>query len=283
MDNQLAIFEQKPIRKVEYNGEMYFSIIDIIQILTDNDNPSRYWQDLKRKSSKAEGQLYDFIVKLKLTGVDGKSYPSDCANTEGVLRVIMSVPSPRAEPLKMWLAQIGTQSLIETENPEVGIERFAELYKAKGYSNEWIQNRLKSIETRKLLTDEWKNRGVTEGAEYSILTATIAKNTFGLTPSEHKDLKGLAQQNLRDHMTPLELIFTMLGEEITRSLAVSDDAQGFNDNNNVAQQGGKLAGNARQRVEQDRRVKVVSRENYLKQIEEAKGNNGLNEGDSNEK
>jgi DNA-damage-inducible protein D len=283
MDNQLAIFEQQPIRKVEYNGDMYFSIIDIIKILTDNDNPSRYWQDLKRKSAKTEGQLYDFIVKLKLTGADGKNYPSDCANTEGVLRVIMSVPSPKAEPLKLWLAQVGTQSLIETENPELGIERFAELYKAKGYSDEWIQNRLKSIETRKLLTDEWKNRGVNEGQEYSILTATIAKQTFGLTPSEHKDLKGLQKENLRDHMTPLELIFTMLGEEVTRSLAVSENAQGFNDNHDIAQQGGKLAGDARQRVEQDRRVKVVSNENYLKQIEEAKANNGLNDGVSEEK
>jgi DNA-damage-inducible protein D len=141
----------------------------------------------------------------------------------------------------------------------------------------------KPLKTLKLLTDEWKNRGVTEGSEYLILTATIAKNTFGLTPSEHKDLKGLAAQNLRDHMTPLELIFTMLGEEITRSLAVSDDAQGFNENHDVAQQGGKLAGEARLRVEQDRRVKVVSNENYLKQIEEAKGNNGLNEGNSEKK
>jgi DNA-damage-inducible protein D len=268
---------------VEYNGDMYFSIIDIIQILTDNDNPSRYWQDLKRKSAKTEGQFYDFIVKLKLKGTDGKNYPSDCANTEGVLRVIMSVPSPKAEPLKLWLAQTGKQSLVETENPEIGIERFAELYKAKGYSDEWIQNRLKSIETRKLLTDEWKNRGVTEGQEYSILTATIAKQTFGVTPSEHKDLKGLQKENLRDHMTPLELIFTMLGEEVTRSLAVSEDAQGFNDNHDIAQQGGKLAGDARQRVEQDRRVKVVSSDNYLKQIEEAKGNNEFLAGNSEEK
>ena len=141
----------------------------------------------------------------------------------------------------------------------------------------------KSIETRKLLTDEWKNRGVTEGSEYSILTATIAKETFGLTPSAHKDLKGLQRENLRDHMTPLELIFTMLGEEVTRSLAVSDDAQGFNENHDVAQQGGKLAGAARLRVEQDRRVKVVSSDNYLKQIEDAKGNNELNDGDSDKK
>jgi DNA-damage-inducible protein D len=199
------------------------------------------------------------------------------------LRILMSVSSPKAEPFKVWLAEVGNQTLIETESPELGIERFAELYKAKGYSDEWIQNRLKSIETRKLLTDEWKNRGVAEGQEYSMLTATIAKQTFGLTPSEHKDLKGLQRENLRDHMTPLELIFTMLGEEVTRSLAVSEDAQGFNENHDIAQQGGKLAGEARQRVEQDRRVKVVSNENYLKQIEEAKEKNGLNEGDSEEK
>ena len=279
MDNQLAIFEEKPIRRITHNGEIYFSIVDIIEALTDSAKPRTYWAMLKKR----EIQLLTVCEQLKMTAADGKQYKTDCANVQGIFRILMSVPSPKAEPFKLWLAEVGQQAIVETENPEVGIKRFAELYKAKGYSDEWIQNRLKSIETRKLLTDEWKNRGVTEGSEYSILTATIAKNTFGLTPSQHKDLKGLAQQNLRDHMTPLELIFTMLGEEITRSLAVSDDAQGFNDNHDVAQQGGKLAGEARLRVEQDRRVKVVSNENYLKQIEEAKGNNGLNEGDSNEK
>jgi DNA-damage-inducible protein D len=279
MDNQLAIFEQKPIRKTEHNGEMYFSVVDIVEALTDSPKPRNYWSDLKRR----ENQLHEVCVQLKLPSSDGKLYKTDCANTEGVLRIIMSVPSSKAEPLKLWLAQTGKQSLIETENPEIGIERFAELYKSKGYSDEWIQNRLKSIETRKLLTDEWKNRGVVEGQEYSMLTATIAKQTFGLTPSEHKDLKGLQRENLRDHMTPLELIFTMLGEEVTRSLAVSEDAQGFNENHDIAQQGGKLAGEARQRVEQDRRVKVVSSDNYLKQIEEAKGKNELKEGDSVEK
>ena len=279
MDNQLAIFEQKPIRKTQHNGEMYFSVIDIIETLTDSPKPRNYWSDLKRR----ENQLHEVCVQLKLPSSDGKKYTTDCANVAGIFRIMMSVPSPKAEPFKLWLAEVGKQTIIETENPEMGIERFAELYKAKGYSDEWIQNRLKSIETRKLLTDEWKNRGVTEGSEYSILTATIAKQTFGLTPSEHKDLKGLQRENLRDHMTPLELIFTMLGEEVTRSLAVSEDAQGFNDNHDIAQQGGKLAGDARQRVEQDRRVKVVSNENYLKQIEEAKTNNALNEGDFDEK
>ena len=261
MDNQLAIFEQKPIRRVMHNGETYFSIVDIIEVLTDSAKPRTYWAMLKKR----EIQLLTVCEQLKMAAADGKTYKTDAANTAGIFRILMSVPSPKAEPFKLWLAEVGQQAIVETENPEVGIERFAELYKAKGYS------------------DEWKNRGVTEGSEYSILTATIAKETFGLTPSAHKDLKGLAQQNLRDHMTPLELIFTMLGEEITRSLAVSDDAQGFNENHDVAQQGGKLAGDARLRVEQDRRVKVVSNENYLKQIEDAKGDNGLNGGDSDEK
>jgi DNA-damage-inducible protein D len=284
MDNQLAIFEQKPIRKTEHNGEMYFSIVDIIEILTDSPSPKTYWAKLKKKLSEESGsEVFPNLELLKMVASDGKKYKTDAVNTRGVLRILMSVSSPKAEPFKVWLAEVGNQTLIETENPELGIERFAELYKAKGYSDEWIQNRLKSIETRKLLTDEWKNRGVAEGQEYSMLTATIAKQTFGLTPSEHKDLKGLQRENLRDHMTPLELIFTMLGEEVTRSLAVSEDAQGFNENHDIAQQGGKLAGDARQRVEQDRRVKVVSNENYLKQIEEAKEKNELLEGDSEEK
>ena len=263
MDNQLAIFEQKPIRKVEYNSEMYFSIIDIIQILTDNDNPSRYWQDLKRKSSKTEGQLYDFIVKLKLTGVDGKNYPSDCANTEGVLRIVMSIPSPKAEPLKLWLAQVGTQAIVETENPELGFERMTELYKAKGRTDEWIKNRLQSIETRKLLTDEWKQRGVKEGQEYSVLTATIAKGTFGITPSEHSKIKGLERQNLREHMTPMELILTAFSEEATRQVTLRDDAQGFNENYDAAQLGGRIGGDALKNFEGKTGLKVVSSDNFL--------------------
>jgi DNA-damage-inducible protein D len=181
------------------------------------------WSDLKRKLQQESGnnELYDKIVKLKFLAPDGRMRPTDCANTEGVLRIMMSVPSPRAEPFKLWLARVGKEQMEEMDNPELGIERIKALYKAKGYTDEWIETRLKTIDIRKQLTDEWKTRGVNEGQEYSILTAEIARATFGLTPSEHKDLKKLERQNLRDHMTNLELIFTMLGEETTRRIAVN--------------------------------------------------------------
>ncbi len=259
MNNQLTIFEQIPIRKVEYNGEMWFSIVDIIAVLTDSPKPRNYWSDLKRR----ENQLHEVCVQLKLPASDGKQYKTDCANTEGVLRIIMSVPSPKAEPLKLWLAQTGKQAIDEANDPELLTEKQAELYKAKGYPDEWIQRRLQTIETRKLLTDEWKNRDVKDAQEYAVLTATIAKGTFGLSPSEHKDLKGLQSQNLRDHMTPLELIFTALGEEATRQFAIKDDAQGFNENHDVAQKGGNATGNARRNFEKETGLNVVSSDNFL--------------------
>ncbi len=274
MDNQLAIFEQKPIRKAEHNGEMYFSIVDIIEILTDSPSPKTYWAKLKKKLAEESGvQVFPNSELLKMKAADGKTYKTDAANMEGVLRILMSVPSPKAEPFKLWLAEVGKQAIAETENPELGFERMAEMYKAKGYTDEWIKNRMQSIETRKLLTDEWKNRGVTEGAEYSILTATIAKGTFGLTPSEHKDVKGLERQNLRDHMTPMELIFSALGEEATRQFAIKEDAQGFNENHEVAQKGGNATGNARRNFEKETGLKVVSDANFL----------GLKIGESGEK
>ena len=274
MDNQLAIFEQKPIRKVEHNGEMYFSIVDVIEILTDSPSPKTYWAKLKKSLIRESGvQVFPNSELLKMKAADGKSYKTDAANMEGVLRILMSVPSPKAEPFKLWLAEVGKQAIVETENPELGFERMTEMYKAKGYTDEWIKNRLQSIETRKLLTDEWKNRGVTEGAEYSILTATIAKGTFGLTPSEHKDVKGLERQNLRDHMTPMELIFSALGEEATRQFAIKEDAQGFNENHDMAQKGGHATGNARRNFEKETGLKVVSDANFL----------GLKTGESGEK
>jgi DNA-damage-inducible protein D len=262
MDNQLEIFENKPIRRTEYNGETYFSIVDIIGILTDSPIPRNYWTKVK-KTLVEENQTHPFWMQLKLTADDGKQRATDCANTEGVLRIAMAVPSPKAEPLKLWLAQVGKQAIDETGNPELGFERMSELYKAKGYSDEWIKNRLQSIETRKLLTDEWQQRGVKEGQEYSILTATIAKGTFGLTPSEHSKLKGLERQNLRDHMTPIELIFTALSEEVTRQVTERDDAQGFNENFDAATEGGRMAGNARRNLEKELRKPVVSSDNFL--------------------
>lgn len=255
----LTPFEGEKIRKLWHDEQWYFSVIDIIQILTDSEKPSQYWHNMKKR----DVELSPICLKLKLKGQDGKTYPTDCANTEGVLRIVMSVPSPKAEPFKLWLAQTGKQSMDESANPELAVERAAELYRAKGYSNEWVSQRLKTIEVRKELTDEWKGRGVKEGQEYAILTATIAKGTFGLTPNEHKDVKGLAQQNLRDHMTPLELIFTALSEETTRQFVVRDDAQGFNDNHDAAQRGGTAMGKARQNYEKETGLKVVSKENYL--------------------
>jgi DNA-damage-inducible protein D len=261
-NNELTLFEDKPIRRIEHEGEMWFSVVDIIQILTDSPNPRQYWTKVKKELTE-DSQVYPFWLQLKMTASDGKNYKTEAVDTEGVLRIIMSVPSPKAEPFKIWLASVGKQTIDETENPELGIERIIEIYKAKGHTEEWIKNRLQSIETRKALTDQWKQRGVNEGQEYAILTATIAKGTFGLSPSEHSNLKGLERQNLRDHMTPLELIFTALGEEITRSESVDMDAQGFNENHEAAQKGGSLAGKARQLVEKERGKKVVSGDNFL--------------------
>jgi DNA-damage-inducible protein D len=263
MENQNSIvpFESQEIRKTWHDEQWYFSIIDIIGILTDSPHPSRYWTNLKSRDK----DLYPNWVKLKLKGIDGKSYPTDCANLEGVFRIIMSIPSPKAEPLKLWLAEQGKRTIEETEQPELGIRRNLEYYKAKGYSDEWIKERLNSITTRNELTDEWKNRGVKEGQEYSILTAIIAQGTFGLKPSEHKKLKGLTKpsQDLRDNMTDLELIFTALGEATTRRLAIKEDAQGFEENKDKAVKGGKAAGTALDAYEAQTGLKVVSSENFL--------------------
>ena len=260
MEKQNLIpFEGKAIRQVWHNDEWYFSVIDVIEVLAESSNPQSYWGQLKKR----EPHLLTICQKVKLKGQDGKNYPSDCANTEGVLRIVMSVPSPKAEPLKLWLAQVGTERIQETENPEISIDRLTQLYQAKGYDDVWIGNRLKTIGIRKELTDEWKARGIKEGTEYSILSAEIAKATFGLTPSEHAKLKGLEKQNLRDYMTNLELVFTALSEEVTRAITVRDNAQGFNQNQESAMAGGRFAGNARERLETEQRIQVVSTDNFL--------------------
>ena len=269
-NSNLIPFEGKEIRKEWHNDEWYFSVVDVIAALTDSPNPSRYWADLKRRSEKESGaKVFAFCEPLKMQTAGGKQNVI-CANTEGVLRIVMSVPSPKAEPLKMWLAQVGNERIQETENPELSFERMTEIYRAKGYTDEWIKERIQSIETRKRLTEEWKNRDVKEGKEYSILTAIIAKGTFGVTPTEHKDLKGLTKpsQNLRDHMTPLELIFTSLGEELTRVETIKADAKGFDENKNTAAKGGYLAGEARKTIERKGGEKVVSSDNYLKPSKE---------------
>ena len=261
MENHSLIpFEQgKSIRKVKHNDEWYFSIVDIIEVLTESKKPKTYWSMLKKR----ENQLVTICELLKMTAADGKKYRTDAANTEGVLRIVMSVPSPKAEPLKLWLAQVGKERIEDATDPELAFDRAREIYKAKGYPDDWIGYREKSIIARKQLTDEWKARGVKEGQEYSILTATIAKGTFGLTPTEHSQLKGLEKENLRDHMTLIELIFTALSEESTRLIAEKDDAKGFNENHEAAVKGGNYAGNARLRLEEQIQKPVASKENFL--------------------
>ena len=276
-DLSLISFQESAIRKVWHDEQWYFSVVDVIAVLTESQDTRNYWKVLKKR----EFQLVTFCNQLKLTASDGRQRLTDCANTQGILRIVMSVPSPKAEPLKLWLAQVGTERIEETENPEIGFERLRNIYRSKGYPDEWIDTRIQSIDIRKQLTDEWKNRGVKEGQEYSILTAEIAKATFGMTPNEHKSLKGLEKHNLRDHMTNLELIFTMLGEEATRQFSVQDDAQGFYENHETAHKGGKVAGEARKNAEA-KGLKVISKENFLNRTEQGElpenTPNGINEG-----
>jgi DNA-damage-inducible protein D len=276
-NNGLTNFEGNEIRKIWYDEEWYFSIVDVVTILSDTSNPNRYWTDLKRKIQK-ESQSYDFFVSMKLAGKDGRKRLTDCTNIDGLLRIVMSIPSPKAEPLRLWLAQTGRERIEETENPELGFERMKEVYKTKGYSDEWITRRMKTLEVRKELTDEWQKRGITESKDFSILTATISKETFGITPSEHSKLKGLDKHNLRDHMTPLELILTALGEEVTRTITIKQDALGFNENHEAALKGGKIAGEARERVEIGTDEKIVSSQNFLHLND--KKTDSLPEGDS---
>jgi DNA-damage-inducible protein D len=269
-DNKIVLFQEPThIRKIWHKEQMFFSVIDVIDILTETKQAQTYWGMLKKR----ENQLITNCEKLKFLAPDGKMRSTDCANTEGILRIIMSIPSPKAEPLKLWLAEQGKRAIDEINDPEIAMGRLKDYYIAKGYSNEWIETRLKTIDIRKQLTDEWKGRGVKEGQEYSILTAEIAKATFGLTPSDHKKFKGLETQNLRDHMSNLELIFTMLGEETTRRVVLKDDALGFEENHEAAQKGGYATGEALKRYEQASGELVVSPDNFLNQIEEAQKKN----------
>jgi hypothetical protein len=261
---KIAVFKGKQVRKTLHNNEWWFSVVDIIEVLTDSDNPRDYWYRMKQREQESSGiELSTFCRQLKLTSADGKSYKTDCANTEAAFRIIQSIPSPKAEPFKRWLAKVGYERVQEIENPELASQRARALYKAKGYSDGWIEKRLRSIAIRDELTDEWKERGIKEDIEFAILTADISKATFGLTPSEYKDLKGLKRQNLRYHMNDLELIFSMLGEAATTEITRKDDAQGFIENQIAAVEGGTIAGNARKQLEQRTGRPVVSSRNYL--------------------
>lgn len=264
-ENHIVVFNDQKIRRVFHNEEWWFSIVDVINVLSSSRNPKRYWSDLKRQLIEKEEfiQLYEKIVQLKLPAADGKKYNTDCANTETIFRVIQSIPSPKAEPFKRWLAKIGYERVQEIEDPELVSHRARELYKAKGYSDAWIEKRMRGIQIRSELTEEWKNRDVGGSKEYAILTAEISKATFGMTPTEYKDLKGLNRENLRDHMTDLELIFSMLGEASTTEIARNKNAQGLDENKKAAREGGNVAGNARKDLERKSGNKIITKQNYL--------------------
>ena len=271
--SNIKLFESKQIRAEwsETAQKWYFAVIDVIEILTESNNPRRYWSDLKRKlNSEGFSQLYEIIVQLKMISSDGKKYLTDCSDAKSLLRIIQSIPSPKAEPFKQWLAQVGSDRLDEIKNPELAAQRSRELYKLKGYPDDWIEKRMRSIAIRGELTGEWKNRGVKEQIEYAILTAEISKATFGLTPSEYKKVKGLKSQNLRDHMTDLELIFSMLGEASTTKVTRAKNAKGFVENKKAAKIGGKIAGNALKELEKESGEKVITSENFLPEAKEKK-------------
>ena len=259
--DQIQLFEDKRIRSAwdPEKEEWYFSIVDVCEVLSGTDNPRRYWSDLKRKL-KSEGsvELYEKIVQLKMTAPDGKKRLTDVANTEQLLRIIQSIPSPKAEPFKLWLAQIGRERIEETIDPELTIDRALETYLRKGYSHEWINQRLQAIRVRKELTDEWDARGVQKGVEYAILTDEITKAWSGMNTRQYKNLKGLKKENLRDNMTTLELVLNMLAEATTTEISRQKAPEGLRENVEVARSGGKVAGDARKAIERQTGVPVIT-------------------------
>lgn len=271
--SNINLFAQKRIRSVwnEADQKRYFVVEDVVAALTDSNDPKQYLKRMKQRDPEFAKGWVQIVPTLSIDTPGGKQ-KMNCANVQGLLRIIQSIPSPKAEPFKLWLAQVGNERLEEIENPELAQMRMREIYKAKGYSDEWIERRVRGIAIRDELTDEWKKRGVKEGKEYAILTAEISKATFGLNPSEYKQHKGLSkpQENLRDHMTDLELIFTMLGEASTTEIARTKDAQGFEENEDAAIEGGTIAGNARKELEKKSGRKVVTRENFKSLTEKKK-------------
>ena len=269
--SNIKLFEEQQVRSIwnETEQKWYFSIIDVIAVLTESPNPQVYWRVLKKRLLAEGNQTVTNCNALKMVAIDGKMRMTDVADTEQLLRLIQSIPSPKAEPFKQWLAQVGAERIAEIENPELAQARIRATYKAKGYSDAWIEKRIRGIQVRDELTNEWKQRGVKEGKEYSILTAEISKATFGIIPSDYKNLKGLTKSsdNLRDHMTDLELIFTMLGEASTTEIAKNKNAIGFVENHKAAKAGGNVAGNARKELEKKSGKKIVSKDNF-KQLTE---------------
>ena len=262
-ENAIQLFEDKKVRSVwdSESGKWYISIIDVVEILTGSTNPRRYWSDLKIKLSKEGSELYENIVQLKMPAADGKNYKTDVADVEQLFRLIQSIPSPKAEPFKLWLASLGRERLEEIDDPEQGIERLMEYYHRKGYSENWINQRLKSIEVRKELTDEWERRGVKKGAEYATLTDIITQNWAGMTTRQYKQFKGLKTESLRDNMTNLELVLNMLAEASTTEISKQKKPRTVAQNRKVAAEGGSVAAAARKTLEARTGKRVVSRLN----------------------
>lgn len=262
-ENTLIVFKGKNIRRVLYENEWWFSVVDVVEVLTDSRDAGAYWRKLKQRLKEEGSEVVTFCHELKLEAPDGKMRLTDCANTEALFRILQSIPSPKAEPFKRWLAKVGYERVQEIEDPELATKRTVALYKAKGYPDAWIDLRMRGMAVHDTLTNEWDGRGIKEDKEYAILTAEISQATFGMTPSQYKKHKGLERENLRDHMNDLELIFSMLGEASTTKIAKEKDAQGFEENKDAAIKGGRVAGIARKQLELEVGAKVVSKDNFL--------------------
>ncbi len=258
--NAIKVFEEKKVRTLwdSETEEWYFSVVDVVAVLTDSENPRRYWSDLKRKLNKEGSQLYEEIVQLKMLSADGKYYKTDVATTQQLFRLIQSIPSPKAEPFKLWMAQVAKERLDQMQDPELSIEQAMSDYKRLGYSDSWINQRLKSIEIRKELTDEWKRRGLQEGVQFATLTDIIYQSWADKTAKEYKQFKGLKKENLRDNMTNKELVLNMLAELSTKEISESTQPETFSDHKDVARRGGNIAREARLRLEEETGKPVIS-------------------------
>jgi hypothetical protein len=263
----VAVFKGRQVRRTLHENEWWFSVVDVVGALTDSPDAGAYWRKLKQRLTEEGSEVVTFCHGLKLPAPDGKSRETDCADTEGIFRIIQSIPSPKAEPFKCWLAKVGFERIQEIENPELATKRTRMLYKLKGYSDDWIEKRMRGIAIREELTDEWQERGARAEKDYEILTAEISKATFGVTPTEYKAIKGLKRENLRDHMDDFELIFTMLGERSTTEIHRQEDSCGVPKLKSDARAGGRIAGNARKALEKRLKRPIVSGRNYLRQEE----------------
>ncbi len=261
---KIVLFKGKKIRKTLFQNEWWFSVVDVIEALTDSDSPSVYWTVMKGRVQNEEAfQPFTICKRLKLEALDGKMRLTDCADTEGIFRIIQSIPSPKAEPFKRWLAKVGYERVQEIENPELATKRTRMLYKLKGYPEDWIEKRMRGIAIREELTDEWQKRGANEQKDYEILTAEISKATFGITPKEYKKVKGLKRENLRDHMNDFELIFTMLGERSSTEIHKIENSQGVAKLKGDAKRAGRIAGIAKEELEKELGRPVISKDNFL--------------------